>query len=64
MLEEDHQEKIFRWCEEHLDSYPQLELLFAIPNGVKRSKRYMSKLTKHRNPRPSGRGTSNVTTFK
>jgi len=44
MLEGEHQEKIFDWCNNNLDTYPEVDLLFAIPNGVKRSKRYMAKL--------------------
>jgi len=44
MLEGEHQEEVFNWCNSNLDTYPEVDLLFAVPNGVKRSKRYMAKL--------------------
>jgi len=44
MTEDEHQEKIFDWASEHLQMYPELELLYANMNGVRRSKRYTAKL--------------------
>jgi len=44
MTEDDHQEKIFEWANAHLEEYPELELIYANMNGVRRSKRYTAKL--------------------
>jgi len=44
VTEDDHQEKIFDWANSNLDKYPELELLYANMNGVRRSKRYTAKL--------------------
>lgn len=44
MTEDEHQEKIFEWVEAAIEKYPQLEMLYANMNGVRRSKRYTAKL--------------------
>jgi len=44
MTEDEHQEKIFEWANAHIKEFPELDLLYANMNGVRRSKRYTAKL--------------------
>jgi len=44
MTEDEHQETLFDWANNNLNKYPQLKLLYANMNGVRRSKRYTAKL--------------------
>ena len=36
--ESGHQEEIISWCRNHTGSYPELELLYHVPNGGKRDR--------------------------
>ena len=36
--ESGHQEAIIEWCGWHMQQYPELELLYHVPNGGKRDK--------------------------
>ncbi len=36
--ESGHQEALFRWCEFQMQRFPELKLLYHVPNGGKRDK--------------------------
>lgn len=38
-IEDDNQEEVIRWCELNKTKYPQLDMIFAIPNGGRRNVR-------------------------
>ncbi len=42
--EHDHQAALIRWARNHVDQYPPLALLHAIPNGGQRGKAQAAKL--------------------
>lgn len=42
--EDQEQEAVIRWCELNKSKYPELDLIFAIPNGGKRNIREAAKL--------------------
>jgi hypothetical protein len=42
--EDEHQARLFAWIDEHGESYPDLRMAYAIPNGGYRSKRTAARM--------------------